>query len=238
MNRIAASTPRLRLPSAASMLLSCLLLLVGFAAWPERVQSNAAKAAGGDRGTARFRVLSRGTRPAAAHVRFWLPPGYRQLVGALEGNAMIGSYRQHFNRSDGSICSVELKAEGQARSSPPRRRGDRLQHRRGDKPESGTYVKVQKSGRVGSLRWYVGSSATRNPVTGELELVGIAVRRAPPRFVPAKRKWAVVTISISGWQSCGPGRSQTRNTVSRAIRSVRIVSGGARSVSGVPTEPA
>jgi hypothetical protein len=221
------------------MLVSCLLLLVGFAVWPERVESNAAKAAGGDRGTARFRVLSSGaTRPAAAHVRFWLPPGYRQLVGALEGNALIGSYRQHFNRSDGSSCSVELEADGQARSSPPRRRGDRLQHRRGDKPESGTYVKVQKSGRIGSLRWYVGPSATRNPVTGELELVGIAVRRAPPRFVPAKRKWAVMTISIGGWQSCGPGRSETRKILSRAIRSVRIVAGRARAVPGVPTETA
>jgi hypothetical protein len=239
MNRILASRPQVCLPLAASALLSCLVAPVGFAIWPEESQSSAAKAAGGDRGTARFRVPSRGTkRPPAAHVRFWLPPGYRQLVGGAGGNPVIGSYRQPFKRSDGSTCSVQLESSGQARSAPPKRRGDRLQHRRGDKPESGTYVKVQKAGRVGSLRWYVGPSATPNPVTGEAELVGIAVRAAPRRFVPAKSNWAVVTITISGWQACGPGRGETARTLGRAIRSVRIVAGRPHAVPGVPTTDA
>jgi hypothetical protein len=99
-------------------------------------------------------------------------------------------------------------------------------------------VKVERAGRVGSLRWYVGVSATPNPVGGEPELVGVAVRRAPPRFVPAKAKWAVLTISITGWQTCGPGRGKTTTALGRAIRSTRIVAGRPHAAPGVPTETA
>jgi hypothetical protein len=96
-------------------------------------------------------------------------------------------------------------------------------------------MKVQNEGHLGSLRWYVGPSAARNPETGKVELVGIAVRRAPGRFVTPKTSWAVITVAISGWQTCGPGRGEAANTLGRVVRSVRIVAGRAHAVPGVPT---
>jgi hypothetical protein len=199
-------------------------------------RSATAKSAGDERGRARFRAPSpRSKRLPPAHVQFSLPPGYRQLVGALGGNPAIGRYTRPFKRRSGGPCAVDLEASARARSAPPSRRGDRLRHLRGDRPETGTFVKVEQEGRVGSLRWFVGPAATRDPGTGKLQLVGIAVRRAPARFVAPKTAWAVFTISIRGWQDCGPGRVATVRTLGRAIRSVHLVAGRPRAVPGVPT---
>lgn len=194
-------------------------------------------------GTARFTAAPyAGPATQAAHLHFRLAPGYKQLVGALGGNPLMGVFRRTRTLASGNDCVDDLAASGRARRIPPDRRGDVLQLVRGQDTPQGPpskYLRILSSGHTSTLRWYIGptwSWPRTSPSASDPELTAVAVMRAPTRFASTGTNWAVLRISLTS--SCRTTRAARIVELQRAIRAGLILPGRVHAAPGVASETA
>lgn len=168
------------------------------------------------------------------HTEFTLPGGpWSQIVGALAGTPVYGSYQVQVPLANGAPCviSVSVRAEAKKRYPSVGRRTVRLVAGDG-------LLRVDHGGSHDGIRWW---SGTRTDSSSNA--AGGAVQRMPASLRSASRRWLVYRIDAGG--RAAPSNeaeceARARRTGGRTVRSIartlRVVDGPP--VSEPPLAPA
>lgn len=176
----------------------------------------------------------------AAHVEFTLTPGYRQVVGALEGGLAIGT----FLRVGEGSCRTTLSVNAGITAKPPVKRGQRLvaSKRRPAPFFTEPDLDLRRAEDFEDGRIFLGVPKGRGFSDAETPVAAIAVMRAPKRIATKRSRWLVVR-ALPRLSGCTPEQAQAadaqlRDDVWMVVRTVEVVKGAAGAARGVERIPA
>lgn len=155
------------------------------------------------------------------HVEIALPgPGWRQVVGALAGTPLLGSYRRELTPE----CSIEVNVSAVATRRAPRQRGRRLTVTPGSKDS--LRFTVRRRGRHGSVRWWTGRA------NDQALAVVIGSQRLPRSLRTARRPALRTSVGINAF-----GREGCEQLVGRRAQSTAVRIGRSLRLAAGPVEP-
>lgn len=148
------------------------------------------------------------------HTEFTLPGGpWSQIVGALAGTPVYGSYEVTVPLADGAPCLISVSVRADAKKAHPSvgRHAVRLVAGEG-------VLRFDHQGRHDGVRWWSGRTAGSS-----IEASGGAVQRMPAPLRRASRRWLVYRIDAAGRaapQDAAECRARARRTGARVVRTI------------------
>lgn len=211
------------------------LLIAGATAALLATTASAAEAA-----TGTATISPNATVKRAAHVEFTLTPGYRQVVGALEGGLAIGT----FLRVGEGSCRTTLDVTASLTANPPVKRGQRLvaAKRRPVPFSTDPDLVLRRAEDFQTGRIFLGVPKGRGFAEKTTPVAAAAVLRAPKQIATKRAKWLVVRatplLSNCTAEQTKAADAQLRDDVWKAVRTAKVVKGAAGPARGVERIPA
>lgn len=172
-------------------------------------------------------ALAADTRPGSApirdaralkshHTTFTLTGArWAQVVGALAGTPMLGSYRFDTPTPSGYQCSVGLSVRSTLTRVRPRRTGNAVDPRPvGDGGSSGQQLRISRSGRHGGVTWWTG-------VISDDAASAAAYQRAPKALRRDGKRWIVHQVNVGS--SANPVDEAACRNIARRTGSIAVL---------------